>query len=29
MSNIQDAINYFKDSKIDVLVVGNQIYKKS
>ena len=29
MSNIKDAINYFKESDIDILVIGNKIYKKS
>ena len=28
MSSVTDAIEYFKNSKIDVLVVGNKIYKK-
>ena len=29
MSNIKNAINYFKESDIDILVIGNKIYKKS
>jgi carbamoyltransferase len=29
MSSIKDAINYFKESDIDILVIGNKIYKKS
>ena len=28
MSNIQDAVDYFVDSDIDVLVIGNKILKK-
>jgi carbamoyltransferase len=28
MSTIEDAVRYFKNSKIDVLIVGNKIYKK-
>jgi carbamoyltransferase len=28
MSDIKDAIDYFNNSKIDILVIGNKIYKK-
>jgi len=28
MSNLKDAKNFFRESNIDILVVGNKIYKK-
>ena len=28
MSTIKDAENFFKESDIDILVIGNKIYKK-